>query len=165
MVGRISLLLDSPLRDLAIAYRAVPAEVKKQINAHTKSAAEPIWKQETAERGTTRIQQRVLVDSARVGVTNRNVFLRSGAVGKLSSGVAVDRLATAAEFGRPDAAPIKSKSGKGTPYERKTGSLFGPRTRKGNVVHPAASDSIPRFASLWIQTAIRTLHEAGEEVS
>lgn len=165
MVGRISLLLDSPLRDLAIAYRAVPAETRKQINAHTKSAAEPIWKQETAERGTTRIQQRVLVDSARVGVTNRNVFLRSGAVGKLRDGTPVSLLATAAEFGRPDAAPIKSKSKKGTPYERSTGNVFGPRTRKGNVVHPAASDSIPRFASLLIQTAIRTLHEAGEEVS
>lgn len=165
MAGRISLLLDSPLRDLAVAYRVVPADVRKQVNAATKSAAEPIWKQETAERGTTRIQQRVLVDSARVGVTNRNVFLRSGAVGKLSSGVPVERLATAAEFGRPADAPIKSHSKKGTGYTRKTGSLFGPRTRKGNVVHPAASDSIPRFASLWIQTTIRTLHEAGEKVS
>ena len=162
--GRISLLVDSPLRDLALAYKKVPTELRKQINKQTKSEAEPIWKQETAQQALSRIQHKVLVDSARVGVTNRNVFLRSGAVGKLRDGTPVERLATAAEFGRPSAAPIKSKSKTGKAYTRTTGPLFGPRNRKGNVVYPAARESIPRFASLWIQTTLRTLHEAGESV-
>lgn len=161
---RISLLVDSPLRDLAIAYRAIPKELRKQINTHTKNAAQPIWKGETAERATTRTQQRVLVSSARVGVTNRNVFLRSASVGKLSTGTPVDRLASAAEFGRPDAAPVSSKSKHGKAYRRRTGSQFGPRERKGKVVFPAAAASISRFAALWIQTTVRTLHEAGEKV-
>jgi hypothetical protein len=155
--GRISLLVDSPLRDLAIAYRVVPAETRKQINRATKAAAQPIWKSETVERATTRIQQRALVDTAKVGVTNRNVFLRSGG-GKLAA------LQSAAEFGRPAAAPIKSRSKRGTAYQRTTGSLFGDRDRRGKVVFPASRDSISRFASLWIQTTIRTLHEAGEKV-
>lgn len=155
--GRISLLVDSPLRDLAIVYRAVPSDARKQINRATKSEAQPIWKTETAERATTRLQQRVLVDTAKVGVTERNVFLRSGG-GRLAA------LRTATEFGRPAAAPIKTRSGKGTPYTRTTGRLFGERDRRGKVVHPAARQAIPRFASLWIQTAIRSLHEAGEKV-
>ena|SRR5690606_28247494 len=154
--GRISLLIDSPLRDLAMLYRTVPAETRKQINRATKADAQPIWKTETAERATTRIQSRTLVDTAKVGVTSRNVFLRSGG-GKLAE------LQSAAEFGRPAAAPIKSHSKKGTAYTRTTGDLFGARDRHGKVVFPAARASIARFASLWIQTAIRSLHEAGEK--
>ncbi len=161
--GRISLLVDSPLRDLALAMREAPQETKKFISSETKKVAEPMWRQETAERASTRVQQRVLVSSARVGVTARNVFLRSGAVGKLSSGTPVTALASAAEFGRPAAAPIKSKSKNGKAYTRRTGSVFGPRNRKGNVVYPAARASIQRMASLWIQTAIRSLHEAGDK--
>ena len=155
--GRISLLVDSPLRDLAVVYRVVPANVRKQINQATKSAAQPILKTEVAERATTRIQQRTLVDTAKVGVTSRNVFLRAGG-GKYAA------LQSAAEFGRPIAAPIKSRSKRGNAYTRTTGSLFGERDRRGKVFFPAARDSIPRFASLWIQTSLRELHEAGEKV-
>ena len=162
--GRISLLIDSPLRSLALAYRTLPSELRKQINRHTKTAAQPIWKTETAERATTRIQQRALVDTAKVGVDARNVYLRSASTGRLSSRAAAADVATAAEFGRPAAAPITSRSKTGKPYKRTTGRLFGPRERKGNVVHPAARDSIPRFAALWIQTTYRTLHELGEKV-
>lgn len=156
--GRISLLVDSPLRDLAIVYRVVPADVRKQINRATKAEAQPIWKTETAERATTRIQQRTLVDTAKVGVTNRNVLLRSGG-GKYAA------LKSAAEFGRAATAPIKSRSKRGKAYTRTTGSLFGDRDQRGKVVFPAARDSISRFASLWIQTSLRSLHEAGEKVN
>jgi hypothetical protein len=97
-------------------------------------------------------------------VTARNVFLRSAGTGTLRDGTPVSKLATAAEFGRPSAAPIKSRSKNGTPYTRTTGDTFGPRNRKGNVVYPAARDSIQRIASLWIQTAIKSLHKAGESV-
>ena len=155
--GQVSLLVDSPLRDLAIVYRVTPAEVRKQINRATKSAAQPIWKTETAERAATRIQQRTLVATAKVGVTNRNVFLRAGG-GRFAA------LQSAAEFGRPASAPIKSRSKRGKAYQRTTGSLFGDRQQRGKVVFPASRDSIRRFASLWIQTTIRTLHEAGEKV-
>lgn len=123
-----------------------------------------MWRGETAERASTRVQQRVLVSSARVGVTARNVFLRSAGTGKLSDGTPVSKLATATEFGRPSAAPIKSRSKLGTPYTRRTGDTFGPRNRKGNVVYPAARASIRRMASLWIQTAIRSLYEAEKKV-
>lgn len=156
-LGRISLLVDSPLRDLAIVYRAVPADARKHINRLTKAEAQPIWRGETTERAVTRIQIRALVDTAKVGVTNRNVFLRSGG-GKYAA------LQSAAEFGRNPAAPVKSKSKLKKPYTRTTGGLFGEREQRGKVVYPAARDSISRFASLWIQTTIRALHEAGEKV-
>lgn len=161
MSGRISLLVDSPLRELLLAMRGVPAEVRARINSHTKSEAEPIWFEEVRGRAVTRLQQRALVDSARVGVTARNLFLRSGGVGKLSSGTPVSAVSSAAEFGA-DATRTVASSRKGKAYDRRMGSAFGAPTRAGRVFWPSAGASFSRFASLWIQTARRVLFDAAE---
>lgn len=163
-MARISFLIDSPLKDLQLVMRALPDEVRKQIPAHTKTAAEPIWKQETAQRSTSRLQVRVLSDSARVGVTQRNVLLRSGGQGRLSSGTAVSDLVRSAEFGANPERPVTARSRKGKTYTRRMGHKFGNLNRHGNVVYPAAWASLSRFGSLWIQTTYRTVHEQIEKV-
>jgi hypothetical protein len=159
-MARISLLIDSPLRDMLLAVRGVPADVRSQINSRTKAAAEPIWFEETRSRAVTRLQHRALVNSARVGVTARNVFLRSGAVGRLSSGAPVSVIANPAEFGGNASATVQTRSRKGTPYKRRLGGGFGSPAKSGKVVYPAARESISRIASLWIQTARRSLFDA-----
>ncbi|HUG50403.1 MAG TPA: hypothetical protein VLZ78_05340 [Terrimesophilobacter sp.] len=159
-IGRISLNIDSPLRTMLLAVRQVPADVRKQINAHTKREAGPIWTGEVRERAATRLQQRVLVDTSRVGVTDRNVALRSATVGTLRKGVPVSRLASGTEFGMNPGKQISTRSRKGKPYKRQMGSVF-PRPRRGGyVVYPAARDAIPRVAALWVQTAVRTILDA-----
>lgn len=163
--GSISLLIDSPLRDLALAMRAVPTDIKKEIGSQTKKAAKPIWFEETRGRAQTRVQQRVLVNSSDVSVTARNVTLKAGGKGRLSSGTPVERLARAAEFGMNASKPITQKSKKGKQYTRTAGSTFGPNRRGGYVAYPAAREAIPRLASLWVQTARRTIHERIEEVT
>lgn len=158
--GRISLLIDSPLRDLLIALRAVPAEARKNITAHMRKNSEPIWFEETRGRAATRLQQRALVDTARVGVATRNIYLRSGAVGKLSSGAAVPTVAFGAEFGGNPSKMITQRSRKGKKYTRRLGNAFGAPRRGGNVVYPAAREAIPRIASVAIQSARRALFDA-----
>lgn len=158
--GRISLRVDSPLRDLMIASRAVPAEVRRQVNAQVKSAVSPIWQGELRERAATRLQQRALVNSGQVGVTSRNVFLRSGSAGKLSSGTPVKEISLAAEYG---AGPnkkqdVRASTRRGRPvkaHTRRLGSRIPPVRRRGYVFQPAVSDSIPRITSLVVQTATR----------
>lgn len=159
-VGRISLLIESPLRDLLLLMRSVPGEADKQARKYAQDAAEPVWFEETRARGVTRIQQRVLVNSARVGVTGRNIFLRSGAVGRLSSGTPVSRLANAAEFGIGASKMIDTRSRKGTPYKRRAGSAFGAPRRGGNVFWPSVKDGSARVVSVIIQTYRRTLFDA-----
>ena len=161
-VGSISLLIDSPLRDLALALRTVGPETRAQINSATKSAAQPIWFDETRGRAGTRIQQRALVNTTRVGVTSRNVILRAGGAGKLSSGTAIRDITDAAEWGAGAGKVITSRSSKGKAYKRRLGNSF-PRVGDG-VIHGAAKQSIKRIASLWVQTARRTIHEASEKV-
>ena len=54
---------------------------------------------------------------------------------------------------------------KGTSYKvtnRHTRRQFRPRNLKGYVVYPAAARIIPRMASLFVQTAVRTFYEAIE---
>lgn len=158
--GRISLLIDSPLRDLLIALRGVPAEARKNVTAFMRKNAEPIWFEETRDRAGTRIQQRALVNTARVGVATRNIYLRSGAVGKLSSGTPASVVAFGAEFGANPEKVITQRSKKGKTYKRRLGNAFGAPRRGGNVVYRAAREAIPRITSVAIQSARRALFDA-----
>ena len=158
--GRISLLVDSPLRDLLIALRAVPAEARRNVTKYTGQNAEPIWFEETRGQASTRLQQRALVNTARVGVATRNIYLRSGGVGVMSSGAPVSDVAFGAEFGGNPQKVITQTSRKGKRYNRRLGGVFGAPRRGGNVVYPAARKSIPRVASVAIQSAYRALLDA-----
>lgn len=157
--GRISLTVDSPLRDMLLLARAVPADASKQAMKYASSAAEPIWFEELRARGGTRIEQRVLVNSGRVGVTGRNIFLRSGGVGTLSSGTPVSVLKNAAEFG---ASPTKeiTVSRKGTTYKRKLGPSFRAPRRGGYVFYESATGATHRVTSVVIQSYRRSLFDA-----
>lgn len=160
MSGRISLKIDSPLRDMLIVLNAVPKEAGREALKYARAEAEPIWKEETAGRARTRIQQRVLVDSARVGATARNVFLRSAGTGRLSSGTPVSVLGKAAEFGANPNMHYRTRSRKGTSYTRRQGNTFGPVTRIGNVFYPAVGDAAARVTSVIIQSFRRALFDA-----
>lgn len=165
MSGRISLLVDSPLRTVIAAMSGLDAEVRKQIQNATKAAGLPIWQESTRAQASTRMQVR-LADSARVGVTARNVVLRAGAVGTLSSGAPLSRIAKAIEFGAHPDTPIKTRSRTGTPYTRRLGRGFRLPRSRGYVAHPAAAESaIRRLASLLVQTTVRTVHEQIEKAA
>jgi hypothetical protein len=166
MAGRISLLIDSPLRDFQLAMRGLPAEVRTEIGKHTKAQAQPLWRREIAHRASTRLQIRALSDSAAVGVTARNVLLRAGWTGRLSTGTPVRLVSRAAEFGANPNTPIRTKSRTGKPYTRRTGTAFGNGVnRHGHTFYPSAWESVSLFASLWIQTAKRTTAERIESVT
>ncbi len=158
--GRISLLIDSPLSRMLLALRTVPEQARKQAQAYANSEGGKIWTEETRDRAGTRLEQRVLVDSARVGVTARNITLRAGGVGNLSSGTPVSLLANAAEYGMGSGKEIATKSRKGTPYTRRVGASFRAPTRRGYVFNPAVRDAIPRITSVIIQSVRRSLFDA-----
>jgi hypothetical protein len=161
--GRISVLLSKDLQTLLSAVRQIPKEVAAEVRKHTKAAADPIWKEEVRGRTVSRQQVSVLSDTARVAVSDSNVLLRSAAVGKTSNGTPKSVLAYGAEFGANPNKVIKSRTKAGKQYTRKQGRQFKLPRRGGYVVYPAARDSIPRLASLWVQTAARTVHEAFEK--
>ncbi|WP_390178097.1 hypothetical protein [Microbacterium sp. MTN4-26] len=90
------------------------------------------------------------------------MFLRSGGRGTLSSGTPVSVVAAGAEFGMNPSRPVTQRSRKGNEYTRKIGPVFLAPRRQGYVVFESGKASISRVASLWIQTAARTLYDAAE---
>lgn len=164
-VGRISLLIDSPLRTAWLAFRGLEPEVRKQITSHTKRIADPVWKDETRGHALSRLQQRVLAGTARVGVSGLSMTLRAGGGGRLTSGTPTSLVAHATAFGANPDKQVTVRNRKGTTFKRRLGSRF-PRPRRGGyVVIPAAREVIPRMASLIVQTTVRTVHELVEKVS
>lgn len=160
MPSQISLLIDSPLRDLLLRLRGVDADARKQALSAARKDVGPIWQEELRGRVATRLQTRVLSDTARVGVSARNIQLKSATAGKLSTGAAVADLAAATEFGMSPGALIPTHSPKGKAYARRAGNTFAGRTKAGKVVYPSLDAAIPRITSLVIQTVTRSLLDA-----
>lgn len=159
---RISLLIDSPLATLQQAMWGLDSAVKRQIGAQTKRVALPVWREETRFRGDTRQRTR-LAQSAAVGVTATNVTLKAG-IGPLSRTASLTELAKAIEFGNNPYVKEQAVSKRGKVFSRRRGNRFGPPAKKGNVAYPAAEAATPRIIALWIQTAVRTIHEEIEKV-
>lgn len=140
-------------------------ELAAQNRKHTKAVSEPVWREAVRSRVTDRLQTRVLSDTARVAVTQTNVLLRSAQVSRLSSGTPTPLLANATELGMNRDKRVQVTNRQGTTFTRRSGTRFKPNRRNGYVVFPAAREVIPRLASLWIQTTVRTLHETFEKGS
>lgn len=160
--GRISLLVSHELRTLVQACKEAPREIAKQLRAHTKAVVGPVWQEAVRANVTTRLETRVLSDTATVAVSDANVTLKSATKGRLSSGTAAPLLAGPAEFGM-EAGRMPATSRRGKQYMRVTGLQFKFWRQRGYVVWPAAQRVIPRLASLWIQTWARGLYDALEK--
>lgn len=163
--GRISVLVSDELKTLLSALRTVPKDVQAQIRRFTKADAQPIWQEEIRSRVTTTVDERVFGKTARVRVSNQNVNLEAARIGKsLSGGAKPADIAAGREFGRNDdqkhAYATTSRRGKRYTVSRHTKRQLPTRNTNGRVVFPSTRKSIPRFASLWIQTAARTLYDA-----
>lgn len=144
MALRISAFDSKELQATLILLKGMPKEVSKQVRQQTKRIALPEWQKAVRGRTGTRLESRVLGDTATVAVSNANVRLKSGTKGRSLSGGAKPReIAKSVEYGN------KHKQ-------------FKSRKRGGYVVQKAASNLIPRFAALWVQTTVRTFYESFE---
>ncbi|MHC9045820.1 hypothetical protein ACYX8G_14635 [Microbacterium saperdae] len=156
---QISVRDSRELRAAVLAIASVGRKLQAQLRQQTKRVAEPEWQKGLEQRASSRLDRRVLVKTARVQVRDTNVVLRSGAVGKLKD------LTRPAEFGgdRQQVEKYRGRRGeKRFGVNRHTARQLGWRRKGGRVVWPTAEDLIPRLAALWVQTTIRTLHEAIE---
>jgi len=155
--------LQAAVLGLRRANKTMQAEVRKQ----TREKLLPEWQQAVRERADTRLEQRVLADTARVKMSNQNVRLSSATVGrKLSGGLNPKVQAAAVAFGadRAQKTTYEARSRKGKTFKvtRRTRAQLRPVRRDGYAVYPAAKAMIPRFASLWVQTVVRSFHDGIE---
>ncbi|MCS5513995.1 hypothetical protein NY537_14725 [Curtobacterium flaccumfaciens pv. betae] len=150
---------------MLVALKQVPKDVQKNVRAYTKAEAQPIWQSEIQSNVKTRLDQRVLGATARVRVSNQNVTLESARIGRsLQHGTKPSAIAGGVEFGtnRGEKTTYTSTSRRGKRYQlsRHTKNGLPTRNTNGRVVFPASRKATPRLASLWFQTAARTLLDA-----
>lgn len=160
---RLDVTNSRELQAVLLAVRQAPAELQKQIRQHTKAISDPEWRKAVTEQADTRLQHRILAETTRTTPSNQNIRLASaGSAKRLSGGLSPSKNGKVVEFGANPARTVEQRSRSGKRYKRRMGNAFGPLTRKGNAVYPAAARMIPRIASLWVQTVVRTLHDALE---
>lgn len=162
---RISAFASAEIQAVILAMRGMDRALAKELRAATQKNVKPIWRESVLGNVSTRLETRVLANTATTLVRDNNVQLKAGASSKrMRGGAAVSDLVHSAEFGanRDFERQVPGRGRTGKPYTRRTRAQFRPRMRKGYVVYPAAADAIPRLASLWVQTTIRTFIEAIE---
>lgn len=155
------------LQAAILGLRRSAKDMRAQIRKQTREQLLPEWQQAVRERAETRLEHRVLADTARVKMSDQNVRLSSATVGrKLSGGLQPKIQYAAVEFGVDKGVrrtyEARSRKGKTFKVTRRTRAQLRSTRRNGYVVYPAAKAMIPRFASLWVQTVVRSFHEGVE---
>lgn len=147
---------------MLLAIKRAPREIQGEIRKHTRALGGQEWQQALAQEAMTRLEHRVLVSTARVTVSNQNIRLSSATVGKkLRGGLNPKTQYGGVAFGGNQGrrASYTATSRRGRSYQvrnRRTQVQLRPFNRTGYVFYPAAAGFIPRVASLWAQTTVRT---------
>lgn len=144
---RVSALSSRELLTVLRGLRGLDRETKKQLRQHLKPMVLQAWKEALHPR--TQLQKAVLVDTARVAVSDQNVRLKSATLTRsLTGGLKPSQGWAPVEFG----------AGPATRNQK----AFGAPNRQGKVVYPAAANVIPRILAMYTQTFVRAIHEALE---
>ena len=154
------------LQATLVALKVLPSEITKASRKYTKALVDGEWQKGLSERAVTPLQRTTLVTTAVSSVTDRNVALKSATKGRVGRGTPSSVVAKGAEFGADINAysRYQRRSPKGTVHTvtRRTTRGFGHFRPKGRVVYPTANDILPRVASIYVQTLLRTAAEAFE---
>lgn len=161
---------DARLDAAIFGLKLVERETRNRINRETRAVLKPIWQQELDKQmaGTRAFTSRLLA-GRRVAGGNPPVLYAATSrrgVGK-SKRLKPNEDGYLAEFGgystRYSRYRRTSPNGTRHTVERRTMLGLPPRINKGRVVYPAAAETAPRVASLWVQTFVRSVYEAVEE--
>ena len=115
------------------------------------------------------IDGRMFLKGARIAAGNPSTAVAASskrAVTHEGGGLVPDRDGRGWEFGAVDRGAYSTYArrgpGKTADVKRRTRRGMPAATRRGRVVYPAWSDTAPRLVSLWVQTIVKTIHEAYE---
>lgn len=162
---RLDVFKSPELLATIYALRSIDKTLQKKVRDYTKAVAGPEWKQALAQRANTRLEHRVIVDTAVISVSNQNVRVQSASKGRRLSG-GLDP--------KTDYAPVEfGMNAKGVTYTRKSrkggthrvtrvmGTQF-PAARREGPFWQSARNMVPRIAALWVQTTVKTIGNALE---
>lgn len=163
---KISAYASADLGALIGRVARLEPEIRKNIRNQSKRTIIPAWKAELEKNASTTAERRLLANTGKATVTDRNVILRAANAGRgLSGGATPAGDWHAFEFGALHSKvryQTRSRNGKVYEVTRRTRRQLRRRNKSGYVIFKAISNVVPRAASLWYQTAARTIHETFE---
>jgi hypothetical protein len=148
------------LQAVILATRQAEPAINRDIRRYTKEAIVPEFLEVLRANASTLLEHRVIVATARATVSNQNITLSAGKVGrKLPGGLNPKTDIHAVEFGADRTAKstyvARSRRGRDFQVTRRTRAQLRPRRRNGYVFYPTVADIVPRVAALWTQIAVR----------
>lgn len=163
MPVRISAKSSAEIRGTVLAIKTLDRDLRKQLRAGVRKVAAVEWEAALARNASTALERAVLVDTARVSVSDQNVRVRSAGARRraTSGGMRPVEYGRAVEFGA-DRGKVTTYQRKGARVERHTARQMRPRSRSGYVFFPTAAEMVPRLLAMWVQTTVRTINEALE---
>lgn len=115
------------------------------------------WLDAIMGEARTSLEQRVISATSTIATSDQNIRIQSAAKGRrLSGGLNPKTDYAGVEFGA-DREKKTSYVRQGSRVTRRTRAQFKPRRKSGYVFYPAARKMVPRLASLWVQTIVRTV--------
>lgn len=146
MVGRVSVQNNSALLAVVYAMKAAPKDITANVRRETRAVMAPLWTKSLNARASSEQQQRVIVKTSKVRVSDQNVTLTSLSSRRrvLSGGL------------------VPAEDGKGFEFGSHKAKQFPPVKKSGYVIYPAFAEVVPKALSLWVQTVLRGIHEALE---
>lgn len=159
---------DAPkeLRGAAIALKMVERDLRNKINRETKAELDPVWKNEVESRISSARDARIFKTGTRIAGGNPPVAYSMTSKRKMRGGLVPVDQGRAFEFGgnRNAVRTVEGRSPKGKryTYKRHTQKQLPPTYAGGRIVTPAIKAVLPRMASLWAQTVVKSILDAAE---
>lgn len=167
MVARLS-FLDAPaeFRAAGLALRQVEQPIRKAVNQDMRATMAPTWVQalRSHQGGDKRLA--MLLAGARLAAGNPPALVAAASTRRWGS----TRLIPAEHWpgfeygasGRDVTYRRTYKGGRSHQVTRDVLSGHPARRRKGRSIGPAVDDVLPRIASYWVQSIVRTIMNAAE---
>lgn len=157
---------DAPreLRAAVLAARAARRDIRNDLNRRVRTF-KPIWADAITSNSGSDPRDALLSAGARIAPGNPPRLVTASTKKKVGRLIAVENWA-GIEYGANHALTTRydRTSTKGTRHAvtRHVRTGLPRRRRKGRVIEPAVTQILPRIASLWAQTVVRTYLDALE---
>lgn len=161
---------DGPreLRAAVLALKQVDRDLKRDVNKRMRDTMNPVWKGALGDHVSWAPEQ-ALLKGARIAAGNPPTMYAANAKRPWRSGstlVPRDHW-HALEYGSSSQAftTYQRRSPRGTVHQvtRRTKAHLKPRRRAGYVIGPSVAETLPRLASLFVQSVVRSVLDALEE--
>lgn len=153
------------LRAAVLAVKVASRDLRKELNRVARETMSPVWQRAVAENITWAMETRVLMPSTLIKAGNPPVLQGAGSRRKVGRSIIPTSDWPGFEYGGDPSAYSRYErrnrtSGGYHVVERRTMRHLRRRSRSGYVFGPAVREVVPRLASLWVQTVVRTYMNA-----